>query len=298
MSAAPLAERLADLAVRLGANVQPGQIVSVSADIGLEEVVREVAAAAYQRGAKFVDVSYYDPHVKRARIEHAEYDTLDFVPRWYGDRVFALGESHAARVVIAGPSYPHALDGLDPDRLGRDPLPAVAEWMEVVADRTVNWTIVPYPTLAWAKQVHPELDDEAAFETLCREIVHVCRLDEPDPDAAWRERVDELTDVGSRLNALRSGRAPLRGAGDRSHGRAASQLELDRRGLLDGRRARAPPERPRPRRCSRRPIRTAPRATCARRRRSCSWTGRSCAGSRSASRAAARSRSTPRRAPR
>jgi aminopeptidase len=202
LSAAPLAERLADLAVGLGANVQPGQIVAVSADIGLEEVVREVVAAAYQRGAKFVDVSYYDPHVKRARIQHAAYDTLDFVPRWYGDRAFALGESHAARVVIAGPSHPHALDGLDPDRLGRDPLPAVAEWMDVLADRTVNWTIVPYPTLAWAKQVHPELDDEAAFDTLCREIVHVCRLDEPDPDAAWRERVDELTDVGHRLDAL------------------------------------------------------------------------------------------------
>ena len=72
----------------------------------------------------------------------------------------------------------------------------------MVADRTVNWTIVPYPTLAWAQQVYPELDDEAAFETLCREIVHVCRLDEPDPDAAWRERVDELADVGSRLDAL------------------------------------------------------------------------------------------------
>ena len=72
----------------------------------------------------------------------------------------------------------------------------------MVADRTVNWTIVPYPTLAWAQQVHPELDDEAAFETLCREIVHVCRLDEPDPDAAWRSAIEELTDVGSRLNAL------------------------------------------------------------------------------------------------
>ena len=202
MTPVALAERLADLAVGLGANVQPGQIVSVSADIGLEEVVREVVAAAYQRGAKFVDVSYYDPHVKRARIQHADYDTLEFVPRWYGDRAFALGESHAARVVISTPSDPHALDGLDPDRLGRDSLPAVAEWMQVLADRTVNWTIVPFPTHAWARLVHPELDDEAAFDKLCQEILHVCRLDEPDPDAAWRARAEELTEVGNRLNAL------------------------------------------------------------------------------------------------
>jgi Leucyl aminopeptidase (aminopeptidase T) len=40
----------------------------------------------YDRGAKFVDVNYFDPYVKRARIEHADPDTLEFVPSWYGDR--------------------------------------------------------------------------------------------------------------------------------------------------------------------------------------------------------------------
>lgn len=202
MSSNGLAGRLADLAVGIGANVQPGQIVTISADLGLEEVVREVAARAYRRGAKFVDVSYFDPGVKRARIEHAAADTLDFVPPWYGRRVHSIGEHHAARVVIAAPSNPHALDGLDPLRLGRDQLPALAEWMDVLGKRTVNWTIIPYPTRAWANLVHPGLDDDAAFERLCNEIVHVCRLDEPDAAAAWRARIGELTAVGQRLNAL------------------------------------------------------------------------------------------------
>jgi aminopeptidase len=198
----PLAERLADLAVGIGANVQPGQIVAVSADIGLEEVAREVAAQAYRRGAKFVDVTYFDPKVKRARIEHADTETLEFVPPWYGRRVVELGESHAARVVITAPSDPEVLSGLDPRRLGRDQLPAVAEWMDVLGDRTVNWTIVPYPTREWARLVHPDLDPDEAFERLSREIVHVCRLDEPDPAAAWQARVAELSAVGARLDAL------------------------------------------------------------------------------------------------
>src|SRR5581483_6085567 len=142
-----LAERLADLAVGIGANVQPGQIVTIGADIGLEEVVREVARRAYREGAKFVDVTYFDPGVKRARIEHADADTLEFVPPWYAKRVFELGRCHSARVVIAAPSNPRALEGLDPGRLGRDQLPAIAEWMDVLSERTVNWTIIPYPTL-------------------------------------------------------------------------------------------------------------------------------------------------------
>jgi aminopeptidase len=199
----PLAGRLAELAVDVGANVQPGQIVTVSADLGMEEVVREVVATAYRRGARFVDVAYSDPWVKRARIERADGDTLAFVPPWYGDRVRELGRCHSARVVLTAPSDPEALRGLDPERLGRDPLPALAEWMDVLAERTVNWTIVPYPTMTWAQLVYPELDDEAALEQLHRNIVHVCRLDEADPAAAWRSRTDELSAVGARLTALR-----------------------------------------------------------------------------------------------
>ena len=77
--------RLAELSVH-GANVQKGQIVLVQAEIGLEEQARATAEAAYKRGAKFVDVAYFDPYLKRVRIESADPDTLDFVPQWYGER--------------------------------------------------------------------------------------------------------------------------------------------------------------------------------------------------------------------
>ena len=82
--------RLAELAVH-GANVQPDQIVMVSAELGQEELARAVAAAAYGRGAKFVDVVYFDPHLKRARVENADPETLDYVPGWYGERLLTLG---------------------------------------------------------------------------------------------------------------------------------------------------------------------------------------------------------------
>ena len=40
------------------------------AEIGLEEQARATAEAAYKRGAKFVDVAYFDPYLKRVRIEN------------------------------------------------------------------------------------------------------------------------------------------------------------------------------------------------------------------------------------
>jgi aminopeptidase len=89
--------RLAELSV-LGANVQEGQIVLVGAEIGLEEQARATAEAAYKRGAKFVDVAYFDPYMKRARIENADPDTLGFVPKWYGRRLHKCAEQSGARI--------------------------------------------------------------------------------------------------------------------------------------------------------------------------------------------------------
>jgi aminopeptidase len=196
-------ERLADLLVGFGANLQPDQIVTVGCEPGKEEMVRAVAAAAYRRGARFVDVTWFDPWVKRARIQHARGDTLEFVPPWYGDRMLALGEHRAARIGLSGPSAPGLLDGLDPERAGRDQLPMLKESGKLVADRTTNWTIGPCPTPAWAQLVFPRLDPDEALTRLERELLHVLRLDEPDPIAAWRRRADTLIGAAQRLGEQR-----------------------------------------------------------------------------------------------
>jgi aminopeptidase len=197
-----LVEALAGLAVRFGANVQPGQIVSVYSEPGKEELARAVATEAYRSGAKFVDLSYFDPHVKRARALHADPDTLGYVPPWYGQRILALGELRSAHVAISGPAAPHLMDDVDPERLGRDMLPRVAESGEVVNARTTNWTVVPGPTRDWATLIRPELEPDAALAKLWDEIAHICRLDAPDPVVAWDDRLDRLDEITGTLDEL------------------------------------------------------------------------------------------------
>jgi aminopeptidase len=206
-------ERLADLTVGFAANVQRGQIVAIGAELGKEEMVRALAASAYRHGAKFVDPVYFDMHVKRARILHADDDTLGFVPSWYGERVRELGRQRCARIGIAGPATPGLLDDLDPARAGRDQLPFLKETGVLVNEATTNWTIVPFPTGAWAQQVHPDLAPDDALRRLGEEILHVCRLDEADPIAAWRERMDVLVGVAERLSGRRFSALRFRGEG-------------------------------------------------------------------------------------
>jgi aminopeptidase len=204
---------VAELAVGIGANVQPGQIVAVSVEPGQEPISRAVAEAAYARGAKFVDVAYFDPHVKHSRLRHAPRDTLGFVPSWIGERVLALGDAGAARISFQGPVEPHLFDDIDSELLGLDLLPRTRESIVVTAKGQTNWCIVPFPTPGWAALVHPELDAEAAHEQLWQEVEHILRLDEPDPVVAWQARLAQLGDISERLNDLHLDRLQYRGPG-------------------------------------------------------------------------------------
>ncbi len=196
-------DRFADLAVVFGANVQRGQIVAIGSELGKEPLTRALAASAYRHGAKFVDVSYFDLHVKRARLLEADPDTLDFVPSWYGERVLELGDQRCARIGLSGPAFPGLLDDVDPERAGRDLLPSVKEGVTVVNASTTNWTAIPCPTQNWASLVHPDLEPGAAYERLVADVLHICRLDEDDPIAAWTERVEVLKHAASALNERR-----------------------------------------------------------------------------------------------
>jgi aminopeptidase len=207
-----LEAKLADLAI-FGANVQPGQLVGVTSSIGKEALTRKIVRASYAKGARYVDVVYFDQWVKRERVALAPEETLDYVPPWMSQRLLYLADEHAARVSLSGPHAPGALEGLDPARAGRDLLPQLPEVGEVVNRMTTNWTIVPAPTTSWAEVVYPELGGEEGLERLWDAVAHVCRLDEADPAAAWTERAAELKAVAGRLTERRFDALRLHGPG-------------------------------------------------------------------------------------
>ena len=205
-------DKLAELAV-FGANVQPGQLVAVTSFIGKETLTRKVARAAYERGAKYVDVLYFDQWIKRERIALADEESLDYIPPWMSQRLLYLSDEHAARVSLSGPHAPRALDGLDPARAGRDLLPYVPETGDVVNRMTTSWCIVPAPTHSWAEIVYPELGREESYEALWEAVAHICRLDADDPAEAWTRRCATLKENADRLTQRRFDALRLHGPG-------------------------------------------------------------------------------------
>jgi aminopeptidase len=205
--------RLADLIVGFGANVQPGQLVGITSYVGKEELTRELARSAYERGASYVDVVYWDQLIKRERLLHGPADTLDHIPQWARDRVQHFSDVHAARVSLSGPQAPGALDGVAADRLGRDLLPYLPDIGAIVNLRTTNWCVAPAPTPDWAELVYPDASPADAYRQLWEAIAYVCRLDFDDPVAAWQERMTTVRRGAAALTSRRFDAIQLRGPG-------------------------------------------------------------------------------------
>jgi aminopeptidase len=208
-----LTRRLADLIVGFGANVQPGQLVGITSYLGKEDLTREIARAAYERGAQYVDVLYSDPWVKRERLLHGAPETLTYIPPWMIERLRHFSGEHAARISLSGPVAPHALDGIASDRAGLDLLPYLPETGEIVNRCTTNWCVAPAPTPGWAASVYPDADPDEAYDRLWAAVAHVCRLDTDDPVAAWTERMETVKRGAAALTDRRFDAIHLHGPG-------------------------------------------------------------------------------------
>jgi aminopeptidase len=201
---------LAELAVKVGANVAEGQYVLVVGLVEHAPLVRAIAEEAYEVGARYVDVSYIDQHVRRAMIEKGPDAALEWTPAWAVKRFEDLGKEHGALITITGDPEPELLSDLDQARVGKArPVKLAEAHLRNVMERHVNWTIVSYPNEGWAQTIFGEPD----VDQLWKDVERAIRLDEPDPVSAWNEHIDRLDARCHALNERRFDAIRFRGPG-------------------------------------------------------------------------------------
>jgi aminopeptidase len=190
--------RYAELIVRVGANVQPNQIVFVAGLVEHAPLIRAISESAYGVGARYVDVRYSDQHVRRSFVAHAPEDELSVTRLWDLARYRAFLDG-AAVIQVAGDPEPELLADLDPARVGKArPLEGSKLWVQAVNERLVNWTIAAYPTEGQARLVFGEPDVDRLWDAVAQAV----RLDAPDPVEAWREHLTKLQRRCDRLDGL------------------------------------------------------------------------------------------------
>jgi aminopeptidase len=206
-----LLRRYAELAVRVGLNLGEGQDLHVSCFVEHAPLARAISDAAYDAGARRVDVIYGDQLVTRGLIEHADDETLEWSPPWLMSRMEYIHERHVATLGISGDPNPGVFDDLDGARVGRRRAKAANErYFEIASrERTTNWCGIAYPNPGWAETVFGEPDVERLWEL----VAHAVRLDEPDPVEAWRDHIDALVARAQQLDERRLDAVRFRGPG-------------------------------------------------------------------------------------
>ena len=204
-----LIDRLAEVAVRTGVNLQPGQELVLTAPVSALPLVRAVSRAAYRAGASLVTPLIADPEVALARYRHAPDNSFEVAPDWlYSGMAEAFGRG-AARMAIVGED-PMLLAEADPSkvsRAGKANSRAYKPAMEKITNFDINWSICAWPGEAWAARMFPDLPLDQAQAKLAEAIFAASRVSGADPVAAWadhnatlRTRTDWLN--GQRFAAL------------------------------------------------------------------------------------------------
>ena len=198
-------DALAEVAVRVGLQLRPGQDLLLTAPVEALPLVRRIAHHAYRAGAGLVTPLLSDPEVTLARYREGAEAGFDQAAGWLYDGMAKAFDAGTARLAVVGED-PMLLAGQDTakvSRANRANAVAYRPAMERITGFDVNWNIVAYPGAAWARQVFPDASPEAAVGKLADAIFAASRVDRPDPVAAWAEHNAALRARTERLNGQR-----------------------------------------------------------------------------------------------
>ena len=202
-------DRLAEVAVRIGLNLQPGQDLLLTAPSVALPLVRRIAEHAYKAGAGLVIPILSDEEITLARYRFAPDDSFDRAAGWLYEGMSKAFAANTARLAIVGDN-PMLLASEDPTKVSRASKAnsmAYQPALEKIVGFDINWNIIAYPSPAWARQMFPGDEEDVAVAKLADAIFAASRVDNDDAVASWkkhnavlRERTEWLN--GQRFSAL------------------------------------------------------------------------------------------------
>jgi aminopeptidase len=192
--------KYADLAVKIGVNVQKGQILMVNSPVECAPFTRLLVEAAYKTGASQVIVRWSDDLINKTYYEYASYEVLGNIPGYTVEQFKYIVEQKAAVISISAPT-PGLLKDIDPKKLGlasKASHAALGFYQKHMMGNGAQWCVIAYPTDAWAEKVFGTVD---AFDKLLDAILSSSRVTaDNDPIHEWESHMDTLAKHNKQLN--------------------------------------------------------------------------------------------------
>lgn len=195
-------ENYAELAVKVGVNVQPGQTLVVNTTLEGAELVRIIVRKAYEIGARNVIVNWNDDIVNRTKFELAPDEIFNEYPEWRAKETIELSENGAAFLSVIS-SSPDLLKDVKRERIANSQKAsgmALKKWRQYMQSDKISWSIVAVPSQAWADKVFPDEAEENRIEKLWDAIFTATRADVDQPVEAWKKHDETLHEKVDYLN--------------------------------------------------------------------------------------------------
>ena len=199
---AAIAERYAAVLLTAGVDLKAGQHLYISAPLEAKTLVRALTKKAYEMGAPFVKPLYYDIEQDALRAKYAPEESLSLAPEWEQDYMEGFSKENCCYLKLAVVHHMQDVPAEKLTALARSNMGLMAGYRKNMDAWRISWTSVIYPTREWAALAYPELEEEAAYESLMQDFIRINYLDTPDPAARWAAFRDELFSICTRLDAL------------------------------------------------------------------------------------------------
>ncbi|SET14586.1 aminopeptidase [Paenibacillus sp. NFR01] len=200
-----LLEKYAELVVKVGVNVQPGQVLMVNAPLETVQLTRLIVSKAYEAGAKYVMVDWDDETVTRIRYEKAPEDSFGYYPQWHADMLEGFAEEGGAVLSIKVPD-PELFRGIESGKVATAVKAAAIarrKYQNYTRNNKISWSLIKAPTKAYADKVYADLPEEQRIDAMWEAVFQMNRVGDGDPVEAWKEHVAALKVGQDRLNAKR-----------------------------------------------------------------------------------------------
>ena len=196
-------EKYAQVIVRVGVNLQPGQrLLMWNPPYEAAPLVRVLAKAAYQAGAKLVVPLYDDEQIDIVRLKYGSDESIEEFNFVAMDTIKKYADQGDALLSIHGlpPDY---LKGLDPERIKKRQQVITLNsgaYSDAISSGVIQWSAVRSPTKAWADMVLPDLPEEDRLPEFWELVFRLSRADGDDPVGDWHEHISNLSKRKDHLN--------------------------------------------------------------------------------------------------
>jgi aminopeptidase len=194
--------QFANLTVRRGVNVKPGQDVIVHAELDQPDFITMVVEEAYAAGARSVRVKWTHQPISRVNALMMKEEVMAEIPEWQHAEMAHLVKTLPAQIHIRSVD-PDGMKGVDQQKLtnvSKITTPKMLKYREQM-DNQFQWTIIGVPSVKWSEKVFPNLKGSAAVEAMWEAILKATRVSD-NPLATWDQHNATLQQRSQQLDAM------------------------------------------------------------------------------------------------